>query len=624
MRHFVIDFETVFTRDVTLRKMTIEEYVRHPAADVICMGVWEIDPAQLTGVPFKRDYPLVCDVFWDEADIVQFLETHAADAVFICQHAQFDGAIITWRYGVRPHMWCCTIGLARALHPRLRSYSLAALTDHFALGQPKSVPYGLMCGKTRDAVLDDRSLFSAVAGGCLHDCELTAALFAKLWPHLPAHERTLLDLHIRLFTEPVLCGNPDVLAEAVAAAEDERATACARAGLTPKALRKDQQFAAALIGLGIAPPVKKSPTKGKGDIYAFAKSDRGMLDLLEHEDPQVQALAEARIAAKTSLAETRAYRLLTCALRGPIPVYAKYYGAHTGRASGGDKTNLFNLPRGGLLRKGLEAAPGYVLVIGDASQVECRVLAVLAGQQNLIDAFASGEDVYSTFGNESGIWPGKVISRETKAERTLCKKAVLGFGYGAFPKRFRAVCEAEGVELPEGMEQLLWDGYHNTYPRVRELYGVMRSVLAAMASNNRPWLEALLAKVPALQPSPDSNQKIRLPSGMDLDYTGVEWNQELRSYAIGEQKLRGELLAENACQALGSRILIMDAWRKLAADGFKVCHTVYDDLVLHVRDTPEHIEDARQALEEALTARPWWMPDLPLACEIKVSKSYGG
>ena len=272
-----------------------------------------------------------------------------------------------------------TLSMSRALYQHLPSHSLDKLVAHFNLGTPKTVPYNQFRGKTLAEI--DPALMRTIGDGCLHDIELTHALFNLMLPQMPEPELELIDETIRLYTEPVLTGDVELLSEALTEAIVAREQKMHELGLTDKVLKSDAKFATLLRGCGIEPPTKVSPTTGR-DTFAFAKSDLDFQALQEHPNERVRDLVEARIAAKTSIHETRAGRLLSTAERGTIPVYLKYYGAHTGRFSGGDKSNLQNLPRGSKLRSGLLAPNGYDLVWGDLAQIEFRLTAWLAGCEN--------------------------------------------------------------------------------------------------------------------------------------------------------------------------------------------------------------------------------------------------
>jgi DNA polymerase len=178
--------------------------------------------------------------------------------------------------------------------------------------------------------------------------------------------------------------------------------------------------------------MKKSLATGR-QTYAFSKTDEEFKALLEHPDTQVQALVAARLGVKSTIEETRTERFIGIALRGPMPVPLRYYAAHTGRWGGDDKLNLQNLPRTSPLKKAILAPYGYVIIDSDSSQIEARTLAWLAGQDDLVEAFDRGEDVYRIMASAIYL---KAIEDVTKDERFVGKTTILGAGYGMGAAKF--------------------------------------------------------------------------------------------------------------------------------------------------------------------------------------------
>ena len=129
--------------------------------------------------------------------------------------------------------------------------------------------------------------------------------------------------------------------------------------------------------------MKVSPATGK-QTHAFAKNDEAFKELLEHDNPQVQAIVAARLGIKSTLEETRTERFIKIAERGTLPIPLRYYAAHTGRWGGDDKVNMQNLPRKSPLKKAIIPPPDHVFIDCDSSQIEARTLAWLAGQDDLV------------------------------------------------------------------------------------------------------------------------------------------------------------------------------------------------------------------------------------------------
>ncbi|MBT9176608.1 MAG: DNA polymerase I [Firmicutes bacterium] len=305
---------------------------------------------------------------------------------------------------------------------------------------------------------------------CCNDVDRTYDLAQKFLPLLPADELKLIDLTIRMFTEPVFVGDVEKLQGAVASERQRKiellrrigmeCTACHGHGTTPnlfnepatmcktcgglgvdkKPVGSNEQFAALLRGLGVEPETKPSPTSGE-PIYAFARTDGFMQSCLEDPDEEVRFLAEARIGVKSNIIETRAQRFLSSASRGPMPIYLSHAGAHTLRPSGGDSMNFLNMsneiggaprPEMAVLKQSIQVPPGFKIVAADSAQGEVRILAWLAGQHDLLTAFMQGRDVYNEFATE--VYGRPIDRKRVKADYTpgfVGKVCILSFGFGA-------------------------------------------------------------------------------------------------------------------------------------------------------------------------------------------------
>lgn len=156
----------------------------------------------------------------------------------------------------------------------------------------------------------------------------------------------------------------------------------------------------------------EKPLKKGAVVYvpALAKNDEAFIEMADTDDEGLSAAASARLQLMSTINESRGRRLVDMAQRmgGRVPVPLKYCGARTNRWSGTQKINMQNLPARGrdrTLRNALTAPPGYKIIAADLAQIEPRVLAWLAGEQFLLDSFASGRDFYTalyvkTFGGD--------------------------------------------------------------------------------------------------------------------------------------------------------------------------------------------------------------------------------
>jgi len=599
MTTYVIDFETTYGSTNTLIKHSIEEYIRNPLFEVIGMGA----------VPLGHN----CEAVWLTGNAIISWLDRANDSALVAHHAQFDGFILNQVYGINPAYWYDTLSMARAVYPRFDRHSLEFLADVLALGTPKSVPYNLFRDKTLAEINAVPGLQTQIGQGSLHDCQLTANLFRFLKPRVPQSELDLINHTVRLFTEPVLVGDREILQEALEAAIYERENLPAKLGLDMSVLLSDRKFATLLRGHGVEVPQKLSLRTGK-TTYALAKGDVKFLALKEHSDESIRNLINARISAKTSIGETRAARLLSASSRGPIPVYLRYYGGHTGRFSGGDKLNLQNLPRGSKLRKAVKSPVGYTLVWGDLSQIECRILAWVAGANKLLTAFKDGRDVYSEFGTTA--FNQKISKEHTPDLRYVAKKVVLGCGYGVGRDKFYNTLVTEGKKIDRQLSNKLVQTFREEYWQIPALWKAGDRVLEALYKSKNNEVQYIKYGNLTLELQ---GKKVMLPNGLYLDYEDIAQDDHGDFWSHG-RKLWGGAFTENYIQAL-ARIKITDSWLALEEENVHIVHQVHDELISCVKLID--CTDTAAIMEYILTEPVPWIPGLPLACEVEWGESYG-
>lgn len=435
MKVLTVDFESFYSREFSLTKLTTEEYIRHPDFEVIGVSV-QVD----------NDEPI-----WfsgTRKETKEFLEGFDFGSNLALAHnAMFDAAILSWHFDIRPKGWLDTLSMARALHGTEVGGSLATLAKHYGLGVKGDEVINAMGKRRADFTPEELARYGDY---CRNDVALTWALFNAM-AGFPKTELRLIDLTIRMFSEPVLQLWQGLLLgyykQVVKAKQDLLDTVTA----DKEQLMSNPKLAAMLKEMGVQPPMKMSPTTGK-ETYAFAKNDEEFKALLQHPDLKVQAIAAARLGVKSTLEETRTQRFIDIAGRGPMPVPLRYYAAHTGRWGGDDKLNLQNLPRKSGLKASIIPPSGYVILDSDSSQIEARTLAWLAGQNDLVEAFENGDDVYKIMA--SAIY-GKPEEEIAKDERFVGKQTVLGcIAEGTLVLSDSGWKPIEAVTL----QDKLWDG----------------------------------------------------------------------------------------------------------------------------------------------------------------------
>jgi len=598
MQTLVIDFETYYSRDFSLSKLTTEEYVRSSNFEVIGVGVKVNDeePQWFSGT-------------FEETKI--FLEGFDwAESIAVAHNAMFDGAVLTWRFGLRPRMWVDTLAIARAVDGLEQGNSLKKLVERYGLGVKGTEVLDALGKHRKDFLVNDLQQYGEY---CKNDVELTFKLLNHYISQVSEQELQVISITTKMFSEPVLELDIELLEQHLEAVRDRKSKLLEAAEADRETLMSNDKFAELLKSIGVDPPRKISNTTGK-ETWAFAKTDEGFKALLEHEDETVQTLAAARLGTKSTLEETRTQRFINISKRGKLPVPLRYYAAHTGRWGGDDKLNLQNLPSRGTntLKNAIIAPDGYVIIDSDSSQIEARMLAWLSGQDDLVQAFADGEDVYRIMA--SAIY-NRHVDEITKNERFVGKTTILGAGYGMGAEKFMVQLKNFGVEAPIEECQRIISVYRQTYPKIPELWRQAGRCLEAMAAGMSAPIgvqnQALYM---------DENG-FCLPNGFHLKYRDLHSNGGEFSYKSrnGRTKIYGGKVVENLCQAL-ARCVIAEQMVRINRK-YKVVLTVHDAVACIARE--EEAEEAKKYVEKCMRWTPEWANGLPLNCEAGYSHSYG-
>jgi DNA polymerase len=510
--------------------------------------------------------------------------------------------------------------MARAIHGVEKSASLKALAENYAVGE-KGTEVLDAKGKRRGDFEPEE--LSAYGRYCVNDVDLTYDIFNIMMSRgFPKSELKLIDLTLRMFTEPTLELDRERLEAHLQKTQVMKEDLLKSAGVEDKAdLMSNPKFAALLGKFGVPCPMKISPTTGNM-TYALAKSDQGMKDLLEDDDPHVQALAAARLGVKSTLEETRTQRFIDISGRGMLPVPVRYYAAHTGRWGGDDKINLQNLPSRGpnakALKKCIVAPEGYSIVESDSSQIEARMLAWLAGQDDVVETFASRGDVYKKMA--SAIY--NVDEADvTKDQRFVGKTTVLGAGYGMGGEKFQLALKNSGVDITKAEAAKIIGIYRETNDMISNMWKQAGTMLRYMVRGDAmPFGKDGVLGVNTYEPG------IVLPNGLLIRYDeleeaenekgGTEYSYKTR---IGRTRIYGGKVVENVTQAL-ARLIIGEQMLRISKK-YRVVLTVHDSIVCCVPD--DEAEACKAYVEECMRWVPTWAEGLPVDCEAGVGKNYG-
>ena len=664
----VVDFETYYDKEYSLSRMTMEEYLNDSRFEIIgaSIAVGHRDP-------IWRSYGTL-------EDYARWLAP-LNGALVAAHNALFDGAILGWRLGIRPKTLLCTLSMSRAADGTHVSNSLANCAQRLGL-PPKGTEVAAALGKRRaDFTPEELVRYGEY---CRHDVELCRELVRHYAKIIPAAEMAKMDVILRTYTQPVLCLDREKLTRECDIEERRKRELLARLnGPAAGDVSSNDKFAALLLSLGVTPPRKLSVKKKNPDgspalVYAFAKSDADFVALQGHEDPAVVAAVEARLKIKSTLRMTRAIRMVGIHDRngGKFPVPLAPAAAHTLRLGGTDKVNALNFPRAvkgepdsGLLRKAIIAPEGHVLVVGDLSQIEARLLNWQANARDKLQAFAAGRDVYS---EQASVIFSRHVDRKKNPDDFVAgfigKAVTLGCGYGLGHGKFALMihtgmlgmrgilfdvpfARALGVDFeayavflrddpptakrlgalrPSALTAEQWfvhlacakkiiDVFRESNPAITAYWGACKQAVTAM-SQGYPYAFGHNAMV-------TEPMAIRLPNGMRLKYPDLGMNSDnqwtcLRRKEGRTKRVRvyGGVIAENCCQALAA-VIIGDAMLAIDREGWRVVLQVHDEIVTVV---PERdAQDAARRIKAILCTPPAWAPGLPIDADVGFGRSYG-
>lgn len=593
-----LDYETHWGKDYTLSgKINTSEYVRD-------------DRFHVHGVAIKKGNGKT--LWYTGRNIALALkEIDWSKTAMIGHNTAFDGFITSEVYGHKPAFYIDTLSMSRATRGHATRHDLDTVAKAF--GHGGKVKRDALAN-TKDKMQLTKDEEAKLGGYAVDDVDDTYKIFWDMYPHMPDDELRLVDITMRMFCDPVLeIDIPRVKAEL----ENElgaKAAALLRSGAQVDDLMSNDKFARLLQAAGAQLPQKISPSTGKL-TYAFAKSDLAFQELMKNGNDKVRALCEARLKVKSTIGETRANRFLEAGRDGmKLPILLNFSGAHTHRWSGGNKMNLQNLKRGGELRRSILAPKGHVVVVADSAQIEARVLAWLAQQMDIVNAFATKQDVYKLMASVIYNVP---VEDVTKDQRFIGKICVLGLGYGMGPQKLQQTLKqgtmGPPVDISEDECRRIVGIYRQKNWKIKAFWKKMDQMITNMTLG----IESKEGPIEA------GKGFLRLPNDMFLQYFGLHGTAEITRDDLvmtettyltrtGRTKLYGGLLTENVVQAL-SRIIIAEQMLKIHDAGYRIATMTHDEIVIIAKK-----KDAKKALDfmiKTMSTAPDWAPGLPLAAE---------
>jgi DNA polymerase len=283
-------------------------------------------------------------------------------------------------------------------------------------------------------------------------------------------------------------------------------------------------------------------------------------------------------------------------------------------------------------------------VVSDFSAIEARVLAWLAGEQWVLDAFRAGKDIYCE--TASMMYHVPVVKHGENGElRQKGKIATLACGYQGGVGAMKAM-DREGA-IPEEELQAVVDQWRTANPRIVKLWRDYEAAAMTAIRERRTVRRGIRLQASGLELAAreaaaggpvrpysvregvevafsyrDGNLFIKLPSGRKLCYWGAQVrmnpakgreeivymgvNQTTKQWGITETY--GGKIVENVTQAT-ARDCLAEAMRRVTAMGYRIVMHVHDEMIV---DVPREDRDALERINGAMSDPIPWAPGLPL------------
>lgn len=627
-----IDFETRSIID--LKKTGVYPYAQHPTTDVWCMA-------------YAKDDGDV-QVWQPGQPIPDVILNGAASQQFRAHNAQFERIIwrdiMVKRYGFPPitmQQWHCTaaecraMGLPGSLDGAAKALGLAHQKD--AIGQRLM----LRMAKPR-AIQEDGTLIwwnvpsriATLIEYCKQDVVVERAIAEKVQRLNDAERAVYLldqkinDRGVQIDTRLVEAGIEVIdIANEKANAEISELTGGAVSGIT-----KNADLSA---WLGVA-------SVAKANVRELLGQDLS---------PKVRRVLELRQeASKSSVAKLNAFQECVCK-DGRVRGLLLYHGAATGRWSG-RLVQPQNFPRGDFKYSVIEAAiplvlkkdydgidalygsahglissmlracfiakPGHVLFSADYSAIEARVLAWLANEQDVLDVFRSGQDIYCHAA--TGIY-GRTITPADKDERQIGKVAVLALGYQGGVRAFQSMATMYNIEIADEKADEIKNAWRKANARIVSWWAALENAALDAIHTGSGVAPGVLFGLD------DGWLWCQLPSGRRLWYANARLVERETPWGALRTSVKcdgvnsvtkkfepfdlyGGLLAENIVQAV-SRDLMAAAMLRLEDAGYPIVMTVHDEVVAESSTESGTFEEFR----DILCRLPSWAKGLPLTAD---------
>jgi DNA polymerase-1 len=327
--------------------------------------------------------------------------------------------------------------------------------------------------------------------------------------------------------------------------------------------------------------------KTKTGQYATGEE---VLQKLRSKHPIVEDILTYRQLSKLKSTYVDALPLLVNSRTGRVHTCFNQTIAVTGRLSS-INPNLQNIPikseAGREIRKAfVSKGEGWSLISADYSQIELRIIAALAGEENMIAAFADKKDIHTA--TAAGVF-GVPESEVTSEQRRRAKAVNFGIIYGqtAF-----GLSESLGISRGEAKEVI--DNYFRQYPFIKKY--IESQVQSARA---RQYVESMMGRKRWLRDISSANQTVR---------------------GFAERNAVNMPIQGTAADMIKMAMIAVHRELKSAKMETRMILQVHDELIF---DVPEgEVEKARKLIRDTMCGAMKLPNGVPIEAEAGVGKNW--
>lgn len=659
--NFHLDFETFGTLDLT--EVGAYRYASHKDTEILMAGIsLEEGEVYLWVNPRHETEELQSD----PRALALMHKMREPDAVVWAHNAQFEAAMSRYCLlrdaGVLPpdvHQWRCTAALCR------RSglpASLEKASEALDL-QNKKDKIGKHCIATfsvpqkngsRIAPADDPITFAVFGDYCRQDVRAEKEIHRKLKPfELTGALLEMFQMDMKLNDDGIPVNVP-ALRTASAIVEEAQADVSARFAVLTDGLRPTQREKVRLLvgRLGLMLPNMQADT---------------ITEALQ-SDPTIPAAARTVVELYAQLqfaAVAKIRSMLACVcddgwIRGTL----QFYGAGTGRWAGRliqpqnfkkptikDADLAYALVCAGCTREDLDLVWGNAVDVlsscirnfiqwtegdmldADYAAIEARIVCWLADQEDVLDTFRKGGDLYRVMAGTIYNKPASDIQNPSE-ERELGKRTILGCGFNMGAEKFQTTCwEQYGIRVSAEMAMTAVMAYRKLCWKVARLWKLAdKAARSAITHPGKTFTAGSKIKFQVCEVAGIPFLLMQIPSGRTLAYprpaietkwdakrkdykTGITFYGQLENTQWGRVSTYGGKLVENATQATAADVMGVGAVTA-SRTGYRLVTLIHDQcLALHHGQTVE-------SFVSALTTMPRWADGLPIKAEGKISPYY--